>query len=125
MYKNESGDKPVADFMDKAPPKVKKKFQFMLEYIKNDKKVLCEPYVKHFTIEKYRRFYELRLRVGVMVRIIYILSVDEENENIILLHAFYKYKKRDTEQALDYALKLAENIGSVKKSEYLEEMKKE
>ena len=55
-----------------------------------------------------------------MVRIIYY----EEDKNIILLHAFIKKDKRDTEQALEHALKLIEKFDKESQSpfDYLEEV---
>lgn len=103
MYRNDDGTIPLEEFMEKAHRKTKKKFEFMLRYISDENNMLCEPYVKHFAIAKYRMLYELRLKAaGVMVRIIYYKA----DENMILLHAFYKRDKKDTEHALDYALKL-------------------
>lgn len=49
----------------------------------------------------------MRLKAaGMMVRIIFY----NIEKNIILLNAFIKRDKRDTEQALDYALKLIERL---------------
>jgi mRNA-degrading endonuclease RelE of RelBE toxin-antitoxin system len=106
MYTDDVNDQ-IIEFLKKAHPKIRKKFDYIIIFLKDEKNILCEPYVKHFSIEKYKMFYERRLRAaGVMVRIIYY----EAGNNIILLHAFYKHDKRDTEQALEYALKLVEKI---------------
>ncbi len=103
MYCTDAGRVPIKDFLGASGKKIQKKFEFMLNFIKNEKNVLCEPYVKHFSIEKYKLLYELRIRVsGTMVRIIFTYA----DENIILLHAFYKRDHRDTECALEQALKL-------------------
>ena len=102
MYCTEDKRVLIKEFLSTANKKVQKKFDFMLKYIKTED-VLCEPYVKHFSIEKYKMLYELRLKAaGSMVRIIYFVA----GENIILLHAFYKRDRKDTEHALEYALKL-------------------
>ncbi len=102
MYCTEDKRVPIKEFLSAANKKVQKKFDFMLKYIKTED-VLCEPHVKHFSIEKYKMLYELRLKAaGSMVRIIYFVA----GENIILLHAFYKRDRKDTEHALEYALKL-------------------
>ena len=75
----------------------------MLHFVKDERNMLCEPYVKHFSIDKYKMLYELRIRAnGTMVRVIYYKA----EENIILLHAFFKKSRRDTENALEYALKI-------------------
>ncbi|MBR0277243.1 MAG: type II toxin-antitoxin system RelE/ParE family toxin [Clostridia bacterium] len=102
MYSTEDKRVPIKEFLSSADKKVQRKFDFMLKYIKTEN-ILCEPYVKHFSIEKYKMLYELRLKAaGSMVRIIYYVA----GENIILLHAFYKRDRKDTEHALEYALKL-------------------
>lgn len=75
----------------------------MLHFVKDERNMLYEPYVKHFSIDKYKMLYELRIRAnGTMVRVIYYKA----EENIILLHAFFKKSRRDTENALEYALKI-------------------
>ena len=97
----------VSAFINSSNLKVKKKFDFILKYIADKKNQFKEPYVKHFTIEKYKRLYELRLKAaGTMVRIIFF-NLDEDG---VLLHAFVKKDRRDTEQALEYSLKLIESI---------------
>ena len=121
MYNGGEGKYQITDFIKKANPKIKKKFELILRLIADENNQLKEPYVKHFSIEKYKRLYELRLKAaGTMVRIIYY----EEDKNIILLHAFIKKDKRDTEQALEHALKLIEKFDKESQSpfEYLEEV---
>lgn len=107
MYKSDDARGQVDTFIKTSNRKIKKKFDFILRYIADEKNQFKEPYVKHFSIEKYKRLYELRLKAaGMMVRIIFY----NIEENIILLNAFIKRDKRDTEQALDYALKLIERL---------------
>ena len=107
MYKSDDVRGQVDTFIKTSNRKIKKKFDFILRYIADEKNQFKEPYVKHFSIEKYKRLYELRLKAaGTMVRIIFY----NIEENIILLNAFIKRDKRDTEQALDYALKLIERL---------------
>ena len=82
----------VSAFINSSNLKVKKKFDFILKYIADKKNQFKEPYVKHFTIEKYKRLYELRLKAaGTMVRIIFF-NLDED---VVLLHAFVKKDRRD------------------------------
>ena len=121
MYNGGEGKNQISDFIKHSNPKIKKKFEFILRLIADENNQLKEPYVKHFSIEKYKRLYELRLKAaGTMVRIIYY----EADKNIILLHAFIKRDKRDTEQALEYALKLIEKLDKESQSpfDYLEEV---
>ena len=67
--------------------KIRKKFEFILRIIADENNFMKEPYVKHFSVERYKSLYELRLKaLGTMVRIIFY---NVEN-NIILLNAFIK-----------------------------------
>ena len=107
MYKNDGAKGQVDAFIKTSNIKIRKKFDFILRYIADERNQFKEPYVKHFSIEKYKRLYELRLKAsGTMIRIIFY-NIDE---NIILLNAFIKRDRRDTEQALEYALKLIERL---------------
>ena len=103
VYRNDDGEVPVLRFIESTHKKIRSKFDFMLHFVKDERNLLCEPYVKHFSIDKYKMLYELRIRAnGTMVRVIYYRA----EENIILLHAFFKKSRWDTENALEYALKI-------------------
>ena len=87
----------------------------------SENKILFDPHVKHFIIERYRQFYEFRIKVSKkVVRIIFC----ERDDNIVLLHAFYKHDKRDTEKALEYSIKLYEKLetDSLLPFQYLKEV---
>ena len=121
MYKNEGAKGQVDTFIKTSNIKIRKKFDFILRYIADERNQFKEPYVKHFSIEKYKRLYELRLKAaGTMVRIIFY-NIDE---NVILLNAFIKRDNRDTEQALEHALKLIEHLDRVAETpvDYLTEV---
>ena len=121
MYKNDGAKGQVDSFIKTSNIKIRKKFDFILRYIADERNLFKEPYVKHFSIEKYKRLYELRLKAaGTMVRIIFY-NIDD---NIILLNAFIKRDKRDTEQALEHALKLIEHLDRVAETpvDYLTEV---
>ena len=121
MYKNDGAKGQVDSFIKTSNIKISKKFDFILRYIADERNQFKEPYVKHFSIEKYKRLYELRLKAaGTMVRIIFY-NIDD---NIILLNAFIKRDKRDTEQALEHALKLIEHLDRVAETpvDYLTEV---
>lgn len=64
---------------------------------------LKEPHYKHFSIEKYREFYELREKNRIVVRIIFTMLPSGE---ILLLYAFQKRQSRDTMRALEHSLRL-------------------
>ena len=121
MYKNDGAKGQVDSFIKTSNIKIRRKFDFILRYIADERNQFKEPYVKHFSIEKYKRLYELRLKAaGTMVRIIFY-NIDE---NVILLNAFIKRDKRDTEQALEHALKLIEHLDRVAETpvDYLSEV---
>lgn len=106
VYTDE-GKSPVNDFFERAEDKIKNKFEFCLEYIKDDKHCFSEPYVRHFSGGKFSKLYEVRvMALNRMVRIIFC----ENNNEIIFLHAFYKKTLKDTKMALDTALKILDKI---------------
>ena len=103
VYRNDTGEILVLHFIESTHKKICSKFDFMLHFVKDERNLLCEPYVKHFSIDKCKMLYELRIRAnGTMVRVIYYKA----EGNIILFHAFFKKSRRDTENALEYALKI-------------------
>ena len=114
---------PVQEFLQSMDAKIRDKFRFQLAYILDEKSSFVEPYVKHFSIAKYRQLYEIRVKAAeTMVRVIF----HEKNGEIILLHAFHKRDHKDTERALDAAWRIYEEItarnGGICR-EYLREVK--
>lgn len=104
IYINKSeNESQVKSFFEKADKKLQSKFNSILCYISNKKNPLCEPYVKHISIGKYRELYEIRMKVaGNMVRVLFV----KQGEDIVLLYAFYKKSGKDTEKALEVAFKI-------------------
>ena len=104
IYINKSkNESQVERFFENADDKLKQKFATILAYISNEKNPLCEPYVKHISVGRYKELYEIRMKAsGNMVR---VLFVKQEN-NIVLLYAFYKRNGKDTEKALEVAFKI-------------------
>ena len=120
-YCDENGVSPVLEFLKYSDDKIKKKFRYQINMLVSENKILCEPHVKHFIIERYRQFYEFRIKVSKkVVRIIFC----ERDDNLVLLHAFYKHDKRDTEKALEYSIKLYEKLetDSLLPFQYLKEV---
>ena len=106
-YCDENGVSQVLEFLKYSDEKIKKKFEYQLNMLASENMILREPHVKHFIIERYRLFYEFRIKVSKkIVRIIFC----ERDDNIILLHAFYKRNKRDTENALESAVKIYKKL---------------
>ena len=67
---------------------------------------LKEPHYKHFVLEKYNQFYELREKSKILVRIIFVIS----DEDILLLTPFIKRQPRDTMRALEASLRMLAEI---------------
>ena len=98
---------PVEEFIQATNDKIKEKLIFQLVYIKDESNPFCEPYIKHFSMERYRKMYELRLKAAeTMIRIIFY----EHDGEIVFLHAFYKRDRKDTDRGLESALKILESI---------------
>jgi phage-related protein len=98
---------PVEEFIKATNDKIKEKLIFQLVYIKDETNPFCEPYVKHFSMERYRKMYELRLKAAeTMIRIIFY----EHDGEIVFLHAFHKRDRKDTDRGLESALKILESI---------------
>lgn len=93
-------------FIEGLEPKLRVKLVTQLALLAGDP-TLGEPHVKHFTIAKYSKLYELRTRSKIMVRIIFAFAGDG---GIILLTPFIKRHKRNTMQALDASLKLISQL---------------
>lgn len=102
IYRN-GNENDVQSFFETADEKTQSKFKSILTYISNDKNLLCEPYVKHISIGKYRELYEIRMKVsGDMVRVLFV----KRDTDIVLLYAFYKRSGKDTEKALEMVFKM-------------------
>ena len=90
-------------FFENADIKTKKKLTFLLNYIADEHNLLCEPYVKRFSMSKYKQLYELRLKVsGCAIRIMFCFA----DEDVVLLHTFCKTDKKDSERGLKAAYRL-------------------
>ncbi len=102
IYRN-GNENDVQKFFEKTDEKTQNKFKSILTYISNEKNSLCEPYVKHISIGRYRELYEIRMKVsGNMVRVLFV----KQDTDIVLLYAFYKKSGKDTEKALEVAFRI-------------------
>jgi hypothetical protein len=90
---------PLETFISSLEPKLRRKLRRQFFLLANTP--LCElkePHYKHFVLEKYSRFYELREKgKKVLVRVIFTVS----GEDILLLVPFIKRQPRDTMRALE------------------------
>ena len=104
VYQPPGQSAQVADFIEGMEPKLRDKLVRQIFYLSStSQSELKEPHYKHFSIEKYRSFYELREKGRIVVRIIFTVC---PNGDYLLLHAFVKRQKRDMMQALEHSLRL-------------------
>ena len=104
VYKPPGMDSQVEMFIESLEPKLRDKLVWQIFRLSRTPPAgLKEPHYKHFSIEKYRDFYELREKSRVVIRIIFTMW---PNGEVLLLHAFQKRQSRDTMQALERSLKL-------------------
>ena len=104
VYKPPGMDSQVETFIEGLEPKLRDKLVWQIFRLSRTPPAgLKEPRYKHFSIEKYRDFYELREKSRIVIRIIFTMR---PNGEVLLLHAFQKRQSRDTMQALERSLKL-------------------
>ena len=98
---------PMDQFINSLDSKLQKKlcFQLFLLATKPDYE-LKEPHFKHFVLEKYSQFYELREKSKILVRIIFVM----DGEDILLLTPFIKRQPRDTMRALEASIRMLAEI---------------
>lgn len=109
-YKPSNGASQVETFIKGLEPKLKDKLILQIFHLSQMPPAgLKEPHYKHFSIEKYRDFYELREKSRIVIRIIFTIR---PNGDVLLLHAFVKRQPRDTMQALERSLKLLSSLRS-------------
>lgn len=96
------GATPFLDFFDALDEKQRQKLLSLFALLlQSPAAVMREPYVKHFSIERYQALYELRAKSKNLVRIIFTLT---DSGDILFLVPFIKRHKRNTMQALERSL---------------------
>ena len=81
---------PLPSFINSLEPKFQSKLYGYFDLMEKHP-LPREPIVKHFTIEKYSRLYELRAKSKIMVRVIFTVL---DSGDILLLTPFIKKHKR-------------------------------
>ncbi len=108
VYKPPGCDSQVEAFIEDLEPKLRNKLVLQIFRLSRTPPAgLKEPHYKHFSIEKYRDFYELREKSRIVIRLIFTVRPDGE---VLLLHAFVKRQSRDTMRALERSLKLLSSL---------------
>ncbi len=104
VYKPPGSESQIEAFIEGLEPKLRNKLVLQIFRLSRTPLAgLKEPHYKHFSIEKYRDFYELREKSRIVIRLIFTVRPDGE---VLLLHAFVKRQSRDTMRALERSLKL-------------------
>lgn len=99
VYQPPGDHAQVALFIEGLEPK--KLLRQIIPLPRMPPSILREPHYKHFTLERYRAFYEVRAKNGIAVRIIF--SILPEGK-ILLLYGFSKRQSRDTMRALEHSM---------------------
>lgn len=108
MFAPQKGTPPLPAFLNTLDPKLRAKLESLFVMLAvTPVGLLHEPYVKHFTIEKYSALYEVRAKSKLLARIIFTLRPDGA---VLFLAPFIKTHKRNTMQALDASLKMLSQL---------------
>ncbi len=127
IYKPPCRAAPMEKFISMLDSNLQQKLKWQLFRLSQAE--LCdlkEPHFKHFVLERYNRFYELREKNKILVRIIF--TIDDSSGDIILLVPFIKRQPRDTMRALEASIgmlaEIRKNPDCAVKFEYFKEVKK-
>lgn len=119
-FVDRNGSEPVSLFIDRLDQKVQQKIRIQIKLLTNPQCNLQPPLIKAFRLDRYKGFYELRIRLRQMVRIIFYINTEGD---IVLLHGFVKRHERATEQALETArarkLALASGTAGITKLDFI------
>ncbi len=104
VYQSPGNPAQVALFIDGLEPKLREKLlRQIIPLPRMPPSILREPHYKHFTLERYRSFYEVRAKNGIAVRIIFTILPEGK---VLLLYGFSKRQSRDTMRALEQSLRI-------------------
>ena len=116
----DSGSDPIGIFISRLEPKMQQKIRTQIKVLTAPQCSFQPPLVKAFRLDRYKGFYELRIRVLQMVRLIFYINTEGD---IVLLHGFVKRHERATEQALETArarkLALASGTAGITKLDFI------
>lgn len=107
VYRPPKEEAPVVQFLNNLEPRLAQKTVFQIFRAATlHPSEMKEPHIKHFVLERYREFYEIRGKNRILIRIIFTIR----DGDIILLTPFIKRQKRDSERALEQAVKILADI---------------
>jgi len=104
IYQPPGSSAQAVSFIEGLEPRLREKLlRQIIPLPRMPPSILREPHYKHFTLERYRDFYEVRAKNGIAVRIIFVIF---PGGKIMLLHGFMKKQSRDTMRALEQSLRI-------------------
>ena len=107
VYRPPGKESPVEAFLAQQDPKLRHKLRWTLFRLSQmDLCDLKEPHFKHFALERYSSFYEMREKSKILVRVVFTFC----DGNILLLTPFIKRESRDTMRALEQSLRMLADI---------------
>ena len=94
-------------FLAQQNPKLRQKIRWTLfRLTQMERSELKEPHFKHFALERYSDFYEMREKNKILVRVVFTFC----GEGILLLAPFIKKESRDTMRALEQSISMLADV---------------
>ena len=98
---------PFETFLAQQDPKLRQKIRWTLfRLTQMERSELKEPHFKHFALERYSDFYEMREKNKILVRVVFTFC----GEGILLLAPFIKKESRDTMRALEQSISMLADV---------------
>ena len=107
VYRPPGEESPFEAFLIQQDPKLRHKIRWTLfRMMKMEICDLKEPHFKHFALERYSPFYELREKSKILVRVVFTVR----GGDILLLVPFIKKEPRDTMRALERSINMLADV---------------
>lgn len=107
VFRERDGTVPFLFFFQSLDEKLQRKIVKGLRCLALFPGYRTQPHVKHFSLERYSDLFEYRERIRILFRVIY---TTDAKGNIILLAPFVKKRDKDTQRALELAVRRAEIV---------------
>ena len=98
---------PFEAFLAQQNPKLRQKIRWTLfRMMEMELCDLKEPHFKHFALERYSPFYELREKSKILIRIVFTVY----DGDFLVLMPFIKKESRDTMRALEQSISMLAEV---------------
>ena len=98
---------PFEAFLAQQNPKLRQKIRWTLfRMMEMELCDLKEPHFKHFALERYSPFYELREKSKILIRIVFTIH----DGDYLVLAPFIKKESRDTMRALEQSISMLAEV---------------